>query len=116
MTITAPITSPTSRSANTDQRADGENSQRHALRNAPGGFAVATGLLGRENDGGDRLQVSVARGDLLVVLPAAGLQEVDDLALGGCVALVLLRNRSPGRSLLGRRRRVAATALFLGDD
>ncbi len=45
MTITAPITSPTTSSASTDQRADGENSQRHALRSAPGGFAVATGYL-----------------------------------------------------------------------
>ena len=69
MTIVAPIRSPTASSANTDQRADGENSQRSALRIAPGGFAFAMGLLGRENDRGDRLQVGVARGDLLVVHP-----------------------------------------------
>src|SRR6476646_9436155 len=104
MTMTAPIRSPTTSSVNTDQRADGENSQRSALRIAPGGFADAMGLLGRENDGGNRLQVGVARGDLLVILRAPGLEEADDLGFRGRVALVFLGDRSPGRCLLGRLR------------
>src|SRR5690349_7680312 len=45
MTPTAPITRPTKTSANSDQRGDGENSHRHALRKRPGGCVSAIARL-----------------------------------------------------------------------